>query len=167
PVGALIFGALAEKIGRKPTLMINIVSFCVFEVASGFAPSLRALLVCRALFGIAMGGEWGVGAALAFETLPEKNRGFFSGLLQEGYVVGNLIAATGYGLIFLHLPGAGHGFTTNWRLMFFIGAAPAILVFYIRSEVGESPAFLAGQAKAVKPSLSFGDVMRYLPSFLF
>jgi SHS family lactate transporter-like MFS transporter len=167
PVGALLFGALAEKIGRRPTLMINIVSFCVFEVASGFAPTLRSLLVCRALFGIAMGGEWGVGAALAFETLPEKNRGFFSGLLQEGYVVGNLLAATVYGLLFSHLPGIGSGMLTNWRLMFFIGAAPAILVFYIRSKVAESPAFLAGKAKAVKPSLNFGDVMRYLPTFLF
>jgi SHS family lactate transporter-like MFS transporter len=167
PVGALIFGALAEKIGRRPTLMINIISFCVFEVASGFAPTLKSLLICRALFGIAMGGEWGVGAALAFETLPEKNRGFFSGLLQEGYVVGNLLAATVYGLLFSHLPGAGSGMMTNWRLMFFIGAAPAILVFYIRSKVAESPAFLAGQAKAVKPSLNFADVMRYLPSFLF
>jgi SHS family lactate transporter-like MFS transporter len=167
PVGALIFGALAEKIGRRPTLMINIISFCVFEVASGFAPTLKSLLICRALFGIAMGGEWGVGAALAFETLPEKNRGFFSGLLQEGYVVGNLLAATVYGLLFSHLPPAGSGMMTNWRLMFFIGAAPAILVFYIRSKVAESPAFLAGQAKAVKPSLNLSELMQYLPSFLF
>ena len=167
PVGALIFGALAEKIGRRPTLMINIVSFCVFEVASGFAPTLGWLLVFRALFGIAMGGEWGVGAALAFETLPEKGRGFFSGLLQEGYVIGNLLAATVYGLVFPHLHPAGSGMLTNWRIMFFIGAAPAVLVFYIRSKVGESPAFLAGRAKAVKPSLNFGDVMRYLPTFLF
>jgi SHS family lactate transporter-like MFS transporter len=167
PLGALIFGALAEKIGRRPTLMINIVSFCIFEVASGFAPTLTSLLICRALFGIAMGGEWGVGAALAFETLPEKNRGFFSGLLQEGYVVGNLLAATVYGLVFSHLPGVGSGLLTNWRLMFFIGAAPAILVFYIRSKVGESPAFLAGKAKAVKPSLNFSEIVRYLPNFLF
>ncbi len=167
PLGALIFGALAEKIGRRPTLMINIVSFCVFEVASGFAPTLHVLLICRALFGIAMGGEWGVGAALAFETLPEENRGFFSGLLQEGYVVGNLLAASVYGLLFSHLPGAGSGMITNWRVMFFIGAAPAVLVFYIRSKVEESPAYLAGQKRAVKPSLNLGDMMRYLPTFLF
>jgi SHS family lactate transporter-like MFS transporter len=167
PVGALIFGALAEKIGRRPTLMINIISFCVFEVASGFAPTLHSLLICRALFGIAMGGEWGVGAALAFETLPEENRGFFSGLLQEGYVIGNLLAASVYGLLFSHLPAAGSGMMTNWRLMFFIGAAPAILVFYIRSKVAESPAYLAGKAKAVKPSLNLSDVMRYLPNFIF
>lgn len=167
PLGALIFGALAEKIGRRPTLMINIISFCIFEVASGFAPTLTTFLIFRAFFGIAMGGEWGVGAALAFETLPEKGRGFFSGLLQEGYVVGNLLAASVYGLIFSHLPPIGSGMMTNWRLMFFIGAAPAILVFYIRSKVGESPAFLAGQAKAVKPTINMADIMRYLPNFLY
>lgn len=165
PVGALIFGAMAEKFGRRPTLMVNIISFCIFEVASGLAPTMGWLLVFRALFGIAMGGEWGVGAALAFETLPEKGRGFFSGLLQEGYVVGNLLAATVYGLVFPHLHGTG--MLVNWRVMFFIGAAPAILVFYIRSKVAESPAFLAGQAKAVKPTLRMSDIMQYLPTFLF
>jgi SHS family lactate transporter-like MFS transporter len=167
PLGALIFGALAEKIGRRPTLMINIVTFCVFEVASGLAPTLTALMVCRALFGIAMGGEWGVGAALAFETLPDKNRGFFSGLLQEGYVCGNLLAALVFGLLFSHLPKAGSGLVTNWRLMFFIGAIPSVLVFFINSKVHESPAYLAGKASGVKPSLKMADVMRYLPNFLF
>ncbi len=167
PVGALLFGALAEKIGRRPTLMINIVTFCIFEVASGLAPTLTTLMVCRALFGIAMGGEWGVGAALAFETLPDKNRGFFSGLLQEGYVCGNLLAALIFGLLFSHLPKAGSGLVTNWRVMFFIGAVPSLLVFFINSKVHESPAFLAGKANAVKPSLKFADVMRYLPNFLF
>ena len=165
PVGALLFGAMAEKFGRRPTLMINIISFCVFEVASGLAPTMGWLLVFRALFGIAMGGEWGVGAALAFETLPEEGRGFFSGLLQEGYVIGNLLAASVYGLVFPHLH--GHGMLVNWRVMFFIGALPSILVFYIRSKVEESPAFLRGQAQAVKPSLNMGDIARYLPNFLF
>lgn len=165
PVGALIFGAMAEKFGRRPTLMINIISFCIFEVASGLAPTLGWLLVFRALFGIAMGGEWGVGAALAFETLPEKGRGFFSGLLQEGYVVGNLLAATVYGLVFPHLHGTG--MLVNWRVMFFIGALPSILVFYIRSKVEESPAYRSGQAKAVKPTIHLGDIAHYLPTFLF
>ncbi|MGI4853063.1 MAG: MFS transporter [Janthinobacterium lividum] len=164
PVGALLFGILAEKIGRRPTLMINIVSFCVFEVASGFAPSLFWLLVFRALFGIAMGGEWGVGAALAFETLPEKGRGFFSGLLQEGYVVGNLLAALVYAVVFPHLHGTG--LLTNWRVMFFIGALPSLLVFYIRSGVDESPVWKAGQAQAVRPRLGKADVAKYLGSFL-
>ncbi len=164
PVGALLFGILAEKIGRRPTLMINIVSFCVFEVASGFAPTLVWLLVFRALFGIAMGGEWGVGAALAFETLPEKGRGFFSGLLQEGYVVGNLLAALVYAVVFPHLH--GHGLLTNWRVMFFIGALPSLLVFYIRAGVDESPVWKTGQAQTVRPSLSRADVSKYLGSFL-
>ncbi|MGI4758238.1 MAG: MFS transporter [Janthinobacterium lividum] len=164
PVGALLFGVLAEKIGRRPTLMINIVSFCVFEVASGFAPTLGWLLVFRALFGIAMGGEWGVGAALAFETLPEKGRGFFSGLLQEGYVVGNLLAALVYAVVFPHLHGTG--MLTNWRVMFFIGALPSLLVFYIRSGVEESPVWQAGQAQAIRPRLGRADVAKYLGSFL-
>ena len=93
PVGALVFGWLAEKYGRRPILMLNVLSYSLLELASAFAPDLTTLLVLRALFGFAMGGEWGVGAALAFETLPAKGRGFFSGLLQEGYVLGFLLAS--------------------------------------------------------------------------
>ena len=85
PVGALLFGMLADRYGRRPVLMFNILSFSVIELACAFAPSLSVLLVLRALFGIAMGGEWGVGAALAFESLPKEGRGTFSGILQEGY----------------------------------------------------------------------------------
>ena len=144
PVGALLFGTLAERWGRKPTLMLNVVSFAVFECASAFAPTLTSFLVLRALFGIAMGGEWGVGAALTFETLPANGRGFFSGLLQEGYVVGNLLAAAVYWLVFPHLHGTG--MLTNWRVMFLIGTLPALLVFYIRSGVDESPAWRERQA---------------------
>ena len=165
PVGSVLFGALAEKFGRRPTLMINIISFCIFEVASGFAPTMGWFLVLRALFGVAMGGEWGVGAALVFETLPDEGRGFFSGLLQEGYVVGNLLAALVYGLVFPHLH--GHGMLTNWRVMFFIGALPALLVFYIRAGVDESPVWKTGQARAVKTSLRFADVSKYIGSFAF
>ncbi len=165
PVGALVFGAMAEKFGRRPTLMLNVVSFCVFEVASGFAPSLRALLVCRALFGIAMGGEWGVGAALTFETLPEDNRGFFSGLLQEGYVTGNLIAAAVYGLVFPHLHGTG--MLTNWRVLFFIGALPSLLVFFIRAGVEESPAWKRGQATQAKRGTGLAGIAKHMGLFLF
>ena len=105
--------------------------------------------VLRALFGIAMGGEWGVGAALTFETLPAEGRGFFSGLLQEGYVCGNLLAALVYWLVFPHLHGTG--MLTNWRVMFLIGTLPALLVFFIRAGVQESPAWLAGRgAERVK-----------------
>ena len=165
PIGALLFGAMAEKFGRRPTLMLNIVSFCIFEIASGFAPTLTSFLVCRALFGIAMGGEWGVGAALTFETLPEKGRGFFSGLLQEGYVTGNLLAAAVYGLVFPHLHGSGN--LSNWRVMFFIGALPALLVFFIRAKVDESPAWKAKSASSVKPTFRWSAITNHLGLFLF
>src|ERR1035441_1565114 len=93
PVGAFLFGSMAEKYGRRPTLIVNVIAFSAFELASALAPTLSSFLVCRALFGVAMGGVWGVGAALVLETLPAEGRGFFSGLLQEGYVCGNLLAA--------------------------------------------------------------------------
>jgi SHS family lactate transporter-like MFS transporter len=136
PLGALLFGWLAEKYGRRPILMVNVLSFALIELASAFAPSLAVLLALRALFGLAMGGEWGVGAALAFETLPAQGRGFFSGLLQEGYVLGFLLAAVVSRLFFA---------TIGWRGLFVIGAVPALLVLYIRFGVGESPAWLQGR----------------------
>src|ERR1700740_2397740 len=100
PVGAFLFGLMADRFGRRPTLMIDIIAYSVFELGSAFAPSMKVFFIMRALFGIAMGGEWGVGAALTFETLPKEGRGFFSGLLQEGYVVGYLLAALVYGTLF-------------------------------------------------------------------
>jgi SHS family lactate transporter-like MFS transporter len=124
PLGALCFGWLAERYGRRPILMVNIVSYSAFELASAFAPDLRTLLVLRALFGFAMGGEWGVGAALALESLPPKGRGMFSGILQEGYVLGYLLASALFAFAF---PALG------WRGMFVVGACPALLVLYIRS----------------------------------
>jgi SHS family lactate transporter-like MFS transporter len=136
PVGAFLFGLMADRFGRRVTLMIDIIAYSVFELASAFAPSLKVFLIMRALFGIAMGGEWGVGAALAFETLPAEGRGFFSGLLQEGYVVGYLLAALAYRTLF---PAFG------WRGMFVVGALPAFLVIYIRTKVDESPAWLHGR----------------------
>jgi SHS family lactate transporter-like MFS transporter len=158
PVGAFLFGLMADKFGRRPTLMLDIIMYSVFELASAFAPSLKVFLVLRAFFGIAMGGEWGVGAALAFETLPAKGRGFFSGLLQEGYVVGNLLAALVYGTLFPHI---------GWRGMFVVGALPAFLVLYIRTKVDESPAWLHGQiTKKVEGHLR-KDILSYLGSFLF
>lgn len=171
PVGALLFGLMAERFGRRPTLMLNIVSFSVFGLASAFAPSLTSFLICRALFGIAMGGEWGVGAALAFETLPAEGRGFFSGLLQEGYVVGSLLAAALYWLLYPHLHGTG--MFTAWRVLFMIGALPALLAFYLRLKVDESPVWLAAKEKRTAahqkhraPSV-FKGLAEYLPSFLF
>ncbi len=176
PVGALLFGLMAERYGRRPTLMINVVSFSVFELLSAFAPSLPLFLLCRALFGIAMGGEWGVGAALALEVLPAERRGFFSGLLQEGYVVGNLMAAALYGLLFPHLHGTG--MWTPWRVLFMLGALPALLAFYLRFKVEESPAWLASRKTKLEArnrlrSTSIPEVAgrsplwRYLPSLIF
>jgi MFS transporter, SHS family, lactate transporter len=174
PVGAFLFGAMAEKYGRRPTLILNIVAFSVFELASAFAPTLTTFLVLRAFFGIAMGGEWGVGAALALETLPAEGRGFFSGLLQEGYVCGNLLAAALFGLLFPHLHGTG--MFTNWRVLFMIGALPALLAFYLNYKVEESPAWLASHthnavpgtsAKNTRPPTDWHALLRYLPTFLF
>ena len=138
PVGALLFGWLAERYGRRPTLMVNIVCFSVLELVSAFAPTFAVFLGLRALFGIAMGGEWGVGAALALETLPSENRGFFAGLLQEGYAAGNLLAAAAYGIVAVAYH--GHAFA-SWRLLFVLGSLPSLLVVYIRSSVEESPAW--------------------------
>jgi MFS transporter, SHS family, lactate transporter len=158
PVGAFLFGLLADRFGRRPILMVNIMAFSVFELASAFAPTWSFFLITRALFGIAMGGEWGVGAALAFETLPTEGRGFFSGLLQEGYAMGYLIASMVFGLFFT---------TVGWRGMFVIGALPAFLVIYIRSQVNESPAWLQGKiARHGKRSLS-RDISSNFGLFLF
>jgi MFS transporter, SHS family, lactate transporter len=158
PVGAFLFGLMADRFGRRPTLMVDIIAYSVFELASAFAPSLKVFLIMRACFGIAMGGEWGVGAALAFETLPKEGRGFFSGLLQEGYVVGYLVAALVYGTLF---PIVG------WRGMFVIGALPAFLVIYIRSKVDESPAWLQGRVSRKAESRLAKDILKYLGSFSF
>ena len=172
PVGAFLFGAMAERFGRQPTLIVNVIAFSVFELASAFAPGLHSFLIWRALFGIAMGGEWGVASALAFEVLPKEARGFFSGLLQEGYVVGNLLAAALYGLLFPHLHGTG--MFTPWRVMFMIGALPALLAFYLRLFVKESPAWLesrelrkSGSVVASNAGFSFAMLLKFLPAFLF
>src|SRR6202050_2278906 len=158
PIGAFLFGFLADRFGRRPALMIDIICFSVFELGSAFAPSLRSFLIMRAFFGIAMGGEWGVGAALAFETLPAKGRGFFSGLLQEGYVVGYLLAAVVYGTLFRFI---------GWRGMFVAGALPAFLVIYIRTKVDESPAWLQGRVARETDTHVAKGIQVYLSSFLF
>src|SRR3984957_11678838 len=157
PVGAFLFGMMADRFGRRVTLMIDIILYSVFELSSAFAPSLKIFLITRALFGIAMGGEWGVGAALAFETLPAEKRGFFSGLLQEGYAVGYLMAALVYGTMFT---------LVGWRGMFVIGALPAFLVIYIRTKVDESPAWLQGRVmKRVERRLG-KDILAYIGPLL-
>ena len=168
PVGALVFGALAEKFGRRPTLMLNVVSYSVFVMASAFAPTFGWFLAMRALFGVAMGGEWGVGAALALESLPAEGRGFFSGLLQEGYVVGSMLAALVY-LLFPTLHGTG--MLTAWRVLFLIGAVPSLLLLLLLRKVDESPAWLVRHS-VTRVRIARGlrsrvvGVLKYLPSLL-
>lgn len=132
PIGALIFGWMADRYGRRIPLMIDVVFYSIVEVLSGLAPDYSTFLVLRVLYGIAMGGEWGVGASLAMEAVPAARRGLLSGLLQEGYAVGYLLAAAAYFVVF---PALG------WRALFFLGGAPALLVLYIRRRVPESPAW--------------------------
>jgi SHS family lactate transporter-like MFS transporter len=158
PVGAFCFGLMADRFGRRPTLMIDIILYSVFELLSAFAPSLKVFLITRALFGVAMGGEWGVGAALTFETLPAEGRGFFSGLLQEGYAVGYLMAALAYGTAFRFV---------GWRGMFVIGALPAFLVIYIRTKVDESPAWMQGRVSRKAETRLGKDILTYLGTFAF
>lgn len=142
PFGALLFGWLADKFGRRPILMLDILLYSVFEFASAFAPSLTALIAIRVLFGFAMGGEWGIGASLVMETVPPSTRGIISGLLQEGYAFGYLLASVVYFFLFDAI---------GWRGMFMVGIVPALLVVVIRMWVKESPAFEAQRHKADRP----------------
>jgi SHS family lactate transporter-like MFS transporter len=133
PVGALIFGILADRFGRRTPLMVDIIFYSIIELLTAFSPNYTVFLILRGLFGIAMGGEWGLGSSLAMETLPTESRGLFSGLLQQGYACGYLVAAIVYFLIFTFFPGFG------WRGMFVVGVLPALLVVFIRMGVHESP----------------------------
>ena len=132
PLGALIFGMLADRFGRRIPLMANVIFFSLIELLSGFAHTYPQFLVLRALFGIGMGGEWGVGASLAMEQAPRKWRGVLSGILQSGYSIGYLLAAIAAKTV---LPNLG------WRWMFWLGALPALLALYIRRNVPESQAW--------------------------
>jgi SHS family lactate transporter-like MFS transporter len=134
PFGALFFGYLADRFGRRPVLMIDIALFSIFSFASAFAPTLLVLFILRTLFGFAMGGEWGIGASLVMESVPAKLRGPVSGLLQSGYPTGYLVASLVYYLLFDAI---------GWRGMFMVGILPAFLVLLIRMHVHESPAFEA------------------------
>ena len=130
PVGAFIFGLLGDRFGRRIPLMADIIFYSLMELLTAFAPNFTVFLILRALFGIGMGGEWGLGASLAMESLPTQARGLFSGILQQGYAFGYLLAALVYWIIFPFL---------GWRGLFVAGALPAILVIYIRAHVPESP----------------------------
>ncbi|MGH9468631.1 MAG: MFS transporter [Terriglobales bacterium] len=144
PVGALLFGLLSDRYGRRMPLMANVIYFAVIEVACGFAPNFGIFLVLRALFGIGMGGEWGVGAALAMEAAPRRKRGIWSGLLQSGYPVGYLAAALAARFL---LPALG------WRAMFWAGGIPALLALYVRAKVPESKAWERVKASSTKAIL--------------
>jgi SHS family lactate transporter-like MFS transporter len=145
PVGALLFGLLSDRYGRRIPLMANVIYFSIIELACGFAPNFIVFLVLRALFGIGMGGEWGVGASLAMEAAPTRLRGILSGILQSGYSIGYLLAAIAARFL---LPVWG------WRPMFWIGALPALLALYIRTKVPESEAWKQHRAA------STADVLR-------
>jgi SHS family lactate transporter-like MFS transporter len=136
PLGAFVFGRLADRFGRRPVLMFDVALYSVLAAASAFAPNLIVLLALRFLFGFAMGGEWGIGASLALETIPAKSRGVVSGILQEGYPVGFFLAS----LANLALP------TLGWRGLLLLSIAPALLILFIRRHVPESPAWEAERA---------------------
>jgi len=138
PVGAFIFGLLGDRFGRRIPLMIDIIFYSLMELLTAFSPNYTTLLIFRALYGIGMGGEWGLGASLAMETLPTEARGLFSGILQQGYAFGYLLAAVVYWVVFPFF---------GWRGLFVAGALPAFLVLYIRGRVPESPVWLRREAR--------------------
>jgi SHS family lactate transporter-like MFS transporter len=140
PVGAVIFGLLADRYGRRRPLMANVVFFSLFELACGFAPNYTVFFFLRAIYGIGMGGEWGVGASLAMESAPKRWRGVLSGVVQSGYSIGYLLAAVAARFVLPHW---------GWRAMFWVGGIPALLAFYIRFRVKESVAWKQNRAPTV------------------
>ena len=151
PVGAFIFGWLGDKFGRRIPLMADIIFYSVMELLTAFAPNFTVFLILRALFGIGMGGEWGLGASLAMESLPTQTRGLFSGILQQGYAIGYLLAALVYWIVFPHF---------GWRGLFIAGALPAFLVIYIRARVPESPVWQRDRARGERPRLKMSIFVR-------
>src|SRR5213079_2629547 len=150
PLGAFIFGLLGDKFGRRIPLMMDIIFYSVMELLTAFAPNFTVFLILRALFGIGMGGEWGLGASLAMESLPTQARGLFSGILQQGYAAGYLLAALVYWVVF---PAFG------WRGLFVAGALPAFLVIFIRARVPESPVWQRARAQQ-QPRLKMSTFVR-------
>ena len=139
PVGAIIFGLIADRFGRRLPLMLNVIFYAIISVLCGLAPNYLTFVILRLLFGIGMGGEWGVGASLALESASPRLRGLLSGLLQEGYALGNLLAALAYRTVYVQVH-ATHP-DIAWRVMFFLGGAPALLSLFIRARVKESAAW--------------------------
>jgi SHS family lactate transporter-like MFS transporter len=139
PIGAFIFGRLADRFGRRPIMMIDVLLYASLAFASAFAPNVIVFFVLRGLFGVAMGGEWGIGGSLTMESIPAQSRGVVSGILQAGYPSGYLLASIAYGVLFPYL---------GWRGLFMVGIAPALLVLYIRRHVPESPGWSREHTKA-------------------
>lgn len=149
PVGALIFGYFADRYGRRVPLMVDIAFYSLIELLTAFSPNFTIFIILRGLYGIGMGGEWGVGSALAMEALPAKARGLFSGILQEGYALGFLLAGAVFALMSHFFP------EHTWRYMFVVGVLPALLILFIRARVPESPVWLANrEANTAPPKLS-------------
>ncbi|MEG3133225.1 MFS transporter [Rouxiella sp. T17] len=144
PIGALLFGRAAEKYGRKPVLMVNILFFSFFELCTAAAPSLTVFLILRVIYGVAMGGVWGVASSLAMETIPDRSRGLMSGIFQAGYPFGYLLAGVVYGLLYS---------VVGWRGMFVIGAVPIFLLPFIYYKVQESPVWLAARERKESTAL--------------
>jgi SHS family lactate transporter-like MFS transporter len=139
PLGAILFGLLADRYGRRVPLMLNVIFYATVSILSGLAPSYTTFMILRLLFGIGMGGEWGVGASLALESASPRLRGLLSGLLQEGYAMGNLLAAVVFRTVYPYFESYYPGY--GWRAMFFVGGLPALLSLFIRSKVKESAAW--------------------------
>ena len=148
PVGAVVFGMLADRYGRRRPLIANVIFFSLVELCCGFAPSYTVFLLLRCLYGIGMGGEWGVGASLAMEIAPQRHRGLLSGILQSGYSVGYLLAAVAAWAILPHF-----SLHLGWRVMFWSGGLPALLALYIRARVPESEAWKQHRAPSVSALL--------------
>ncbi len=165
-MGALIFGWIADRYGRRTPLMIDIAFYSIIELLTAFAPNFMSFLLLRALFGIAMGGEWGLGAALTMEAVPPQKRGLFSGLLQQGYMVGYLLAAVVYFLVSHFAPMLGMA-KYDWRILFGIGALPALLIFYIRANVSESPVWLASRERNTSMPAAWTAVLSHAPLFAY
>lgn len=155
PVGAYIFGRLADRYGRRPILMIDVAVYSVLAFATAFSPNLTVFLILRSLFGIAMGGEWGVGASLTMETVRPDSRGLVSGLLQSGYPCGYLLASIVFAVLYPHI---------GWRGMFMVGIAPALLILYIRRHVPESPGW---QPHAHEIGGAMAVLRKHWPTALF
>jgi len=139
PIGAIVFGIMADRLGRRLPLMLNVIFYALLSVLSGLAPNYQVFIILRMLFGICMGGEWGVGASLALESASPRMRGLLSGLLQEGYAIGNLLSAMAFRLLYPSFNSMYPG--NGWRVMFFLGGAPALLSLFIRARVKESAAW--------------------------